>query len=129
MHILVVGRARLASLHRDGFSQIPQLTHIRPSRRCCVMRKQVQRHDMHGRRECAVVLGQADDVQPNARVDVRIGVGEHGQLATVGERTPWALRLFLRSLIDFVALAAHGAYVFRRIAAREYNILYNWTSE
>ena len=49
-----------------------------------MIREQLQRYDVEDWREHAVVFRQANHVQAFAGADVRIGVGEHEQLAAAG---------------------------------------------
>jgi hypothetical protein len=69
--------------HCNSLSQIPRLVHIRSPRRGRVIREQLQRYDVEYWRQHAVVFGHANHVQAFAGANVRIGIGEHEQLAAV----------------------------------------------
>jgi hypothetical protein len=49
-----------------------------------VVGEQLQRHDVQDRRQFAVVLGQAQDVDAIGFGDFRVGVGEDVELAAAG---------------------------------------------
>lgn len=71
-------------LHRHRLGQIAWLVDVRAARQGRVVGQQLQGADVQDRRQVAIVLGQADDVQAFARADARIDVSENVQLAAAG---------------------------------------------
>src|SRR5450755_1487290 len=69
------------SLHRHALGKISGLVDVRAASDGGVVGEQLQRHDVQDRREHAVVLGHADDVNTLARLDPRIGIGKDEKLA------------------------------------------------
>jgi hypothetical protein len=75
-----------------------------------VIGQQLQRHDVQDGRQRAVVLGHADHVHALAAFDVRVGIGEHVELAAAGPH-------FLQIALELFQQASLGATVTTGISA------------
>src|SRR5664279_3727260 len=87
-------RRPAALFNGDALGEIARLVDVGSTRHRRVIRQKLQRHDMQDRRKRSVVLRHADHADALARLDARIGIGEHEQLAAPGAHLVQVARAF-----------------------------------